>query len=93
MSVQLIVYPQNYEGQYSVYSTPFFTEYVSDYSFNIGALGTGFSGSAGNIGSAISNLIPLNIWQQYNITGGSFTSANPATVSSGKITLDSASSL
>lgn len=92
MSVQLIVYPQNYEGQYSVYSTPFFTEYVSDYSFNIGALGTGFSGSAGNIGSAISNLIPLNIWQQYNITGGSFTSANPATVSSGKITLDSASS-
>tara|TARA_R110002072_G_scaffold129017_1_gene267144 strand:+ start:4091 stop:6850 length:2760 start_codon:yes stop_codon:yes gene_type:complete len=92
MSVQLIVYPQNYEGQYSVYSTPFYTEYVSDYSFNIGALGTGFSGSAGNIGSAISNLIPLNIWQQYNITGGSFTSANPATVSSGKITLDSASS-
>ena len=92
MSVQLIVYPQNYEGQYSVYSTPFFTEYVSDYSFNIGTLGTGFSGSAGNIGSAISNLIPLNIWQQYNITGGSFTSANPATVSSGKITLDSASS-
>ena len=92
MSVQLIVYPQNYEGQYSVYSTPFFTEYVSDYSFNIGALGTGFSGSAGNIGSAISNLIPLNIWQQYNITGGSFTSANPATVSSGKITLDSSTS-
>ena len=92
MSVQLIVYPQNYEGQYSVYSTPFFTEYVSDYSFNIGALGTGFSGSAGNQGSAISNLIPLNIWQQYNITGGSFTSANPATVSSGKITLDSSTS-
>lgn len=92
MSVQLIVYPQNYEGQYSVYSTPFFTEYVSDYSFNIGTLGTGFSGSAGNIGSAISNLVPLNIWQQYNVTGGSFTSANPATVSSGKITLDSASS-
>ena len=92
MSVQLIVYPQNYEGQYSVYSTPFFTEYVSDYSFNIGALGTGFSGSAGNMGSAISNLIPLNIWQQYNITGGSFTSANPATVSSGKITLDSSTS-
>ena len=92
MSVQLIVYPQNYEGQYSVYSTPFFTEYVSDYSFNIGTLGTGFSGSAGNIGSAISNLVPLNIWQQYNITGGSFTSVNPATISSGKITLDSASS-
>ena len=92
MSVQLILYPQNYEGQYSSISTPFFTEYVSDYSFNIGSLGSGFSGSAGNQGAAISNLIPLNIWQQYNVTGGSFTSANAATVSSGKITLDSASS-
>lgn len=92
MSVQLILYPQNYEGQYSSISTPFFTEYVSDYSFNIGALGSGWSGTAGNQGAAISNLIPLNIWQQYNVTGGSFTSANAATVSSGKITLDSASS-
>ena len=92
MSVQLILYPQNYEGQYSSISTPFFTEYVSDYSFNIGSLGSGFSGSAGNQGAAISNLIPLNIWQQYNVTGGSFTSANAATVSSGNITLDSASS-
>ncbi len=92
MSVQLILYPQNYEGQYSSISTPFFTEYVSDYSFNIGTLGSGFSGSAGNQGAAISNLIPLNIWQQYNVTGGSFTSANAATVTSGKITLDSASS-
>lgn len=92
MSVQLILYPQNHEGQYSSISTPFFTEYVSDYSFNIGALGSGFSGSAGNTGAAISNLTPLNIWQQYNVTGGSFTSANAATVTSGKISLDSASS-
>lgn len=92
MSVQLILYPQNYEGQYSSISTPFFTEHVSDYSFNIGALGSGWSGSAGNQGAAINNLIPLNIWQQYNVTGGSFTTANAATVSSGKITLDSASS-
>ena len=52
MSVQLILYPQNYEGQYSSISTPFFTEYVSDYSFNIGSLGSGFSGSAGNQGAA-----------------------------------------
>jgi hypothetical protein len=92
MSVQLILYPQNYEGQYSTISTPFFTEYVSDYSFNIGALGSGFSGTANTQDHMYSKLSPLNIWQQYNATGGAYTTANAATVSSGKITLDSASS-
>ena len=92
MSVQLILFPQNYEGQYSTISTPFFTEYVSDYSFNIGTLGTGFSGTANTQDHMYSKLSPLNIWQQYNATGGAYTTANAATVSSGKITLDSASS-
>ena len=45
MSVQLILYPQNYQGQFSSFGTPIFTEYVSDYSYNIGTLGTGFSGN------------------------------------------------
>lgn len=92
MSVQLILYPQNYEGQYSSISTPFFTEYVSDYSFNIGTLGSGFSGTANSQNHMYSKLSPLNIWQQFNATGGVYTTANAATVSSGKITLDSASS-
>jgi len=92
MSVQLILYPQNYEGQYSSISTPFFTEHVSDYSFNIGTLGSGFSGTANSQNDMYSNLSPLNIWQQFNATGGVYTTANAATVSSGKITLDSASS-
>jgi hypothetical protein len=91
MSVQLIVYPQSYEGQYSSYSVPFYTQYVSDYSFNAGALGSGFSGSATSQADLISNLTPLNIWQQYNATGGVYPSSNAATISSGKITLDSAS--
>ncbi len=92
MSVQLILYPQNYEGQYSAISTPFFTEYVSDYSFNIGTLGTGFSGSASTQAQILSSIpAPINVWQQFNTTGG-LGSADAASVGSGKITIDCADS-
>ncbi len=92
MSVQLILYPQNYEGQYSAISTPFFTEYVSDYSFNIGTLGTGFSGSASTQAQILSSMpAPINVWQQFNTTGGLGVS-DAATVGSGKITIDCADS-
>ena len=33
MSVQLILYPQNYDGTYSFTSTPILTQYVSDKNF------------------------------------------------------------
>ena len=92
MSLQLILYPQNFQGQYSTVSTPYFTEYVSDFSYNLGLSGAGFSGSAVSQSNVLTNLTPLNIWQQYNVTGGGFTSANAATFASGKVTLDSASS-
>ncbi len=92
MSVQLILYPQNYEGQYSAISTPFFTEYVSDYSFNIGTLGTGFSGSASTQAQILTSMpAPINVWQQFNTTGGSGV-ADAASVGSGKITIDCADS-
>jgi hypothetical protein len=90
MSVQLILFPQNYEGQYSSISTPYFNEYVSDYSFNIGTLGSGFSGTANTQDHMYSKLSPSNIWQQFNATGGAYTTANAATISSGKIILNSA---
>ena len=90
MSVQLVLYPQNHQGQFTAISTPFFNQYVSDYSFNVGTLGTGFSGTANTQTQMVSKLSPLNIWQQYNTTGGLAVS-NPATISNGKITLDSAS--
>ena len=30
MSVQLVLYPQNYKGRYSSVSTPVFNQYVAD---------------------------------------------------------------
>jgi hypothetical protein len=92
MSVQLILFPQNYEGQYSVIGTPVFTEYVSDYSFNIGTLGTGFSGSMLSITDFFASGLlpaPTNVWQQYNSTGF-IGVADAATITGGKVIIDSA---
>jgi len=94
MSVQLILYPQNYEGQYSTISTPFFNEYVSDYSFNIGTLGTGFSGNMLNLTDFFASGLlpaPTNVWQQYNSTG-LVGVADAATITGGKVIIDSANS-
>mgnify|MGYP003119087912 CR=1 FL=1 len=95
MSVQLILFPQNYQGQYSVTSTPFFNEYVSDYSFNIGTLGTGFSGNVISLSDLLnSNTLPAptNIWQQFNSIGGSVGVANVSTTTGGKVVIDCADS-
>ncbi len=94
MSVQLILYPQNYQGQFSSFGTPIFTEYVSDYSYNIGTLGTGFSGNFNSNQIAFySNLsAPTNVWQQFNTTGGLLDATTAATISSGKATLNSSGS-
>ena len=94
MSVQLILYPQNYQGQFSSFGTPIFTEYVSDYSYNIGTLGTGFSGNFNSNQIAFySNLsAPTNVWQQFNTTGGLLDATTAVTISSGKATLNSSGS-
>ena len=95
MSVQLILFPQNYEGQYSAIGTPVFTEHVSDYSFNIGTLGTGFSGSMVSLSDLLnSNSLPAptNVWQQFNSTGGLLGLAQASSVSGGKVTIDCADS-
>ena len=94
MSVQLILFPQNYQGQYSVTSTPFFNEYVSDYSFNIGTLGTGFSGNVISLSDLLnSNTLPAptNIWQQFNSTGV-IGVADASTTTGGKVVIDCADS-
>ena len=93
MSVQLIVYPQSYEGQYSTYSTPFFTQYVSDYSFEAGASGSGYSLTVSNpVSTVISNVAPTNIWNSWNSTGGIWGVTTAPSFASGKVTLDSAAS-
>ena len=93
MSVQLIVYPQSYQGQYSTYSVPFFTQYVSDYSFNSGSNGSGYSLTVANpVTTVMSNIAPNNLWNTWNSTGGVWGATTAPAFASGKVTLDSAAS-
>ena len=93
MSVQLIVYPQSYEGQYSSYSVPFFTQYVSDYSFNAGSNGSGYSLTVANpVTTVMSNVAPNNLWNSWNSTGGVWGVTTAPSFASNKVTLDSAAS-
>ncbi|QDP49373.1 MAG: hypothetical protein GOVbin2669_42 [Prokaryotic dsDNA virus sp.] len=94
MSVQLILYPQNYQGQFNTITIPYFVEFVSDYSFNIGTLGTGFSGSMISLQDFFASGLltaPTNVWQQYNSTGVVGV-ADPATITNGKVIIDCANS-
>mgnify|MGYP003627623599 CR=1 FL=1 len=93
MSVQLVVYPQSYEGQYSTYSVPFFSQYVSDYSFNAGANGSGYSLTVANpVDTVMANVAPNNLWNSWNTTGGIWGVTTAPAFASGKVTLDSAAS-
>lgn len=93
MSVQLILYPQNYEGQFTALSTPVFNQYVSNFSFN-----SQYS-VAYNMSSATSlpldfleSALPQNYWSLFYSTGGAYGTVTAPTISSGKITFDSVSS-
>tara|TARA_R100000781_G_scaffold65483_1_gene41201 strand:+ start:133 stop:2868 length:2736 start_codon:yes stop_codon:yes gene_type:complete len=93
MSLQLIVYPQSYEGQFNTISMPSFNQYVSDFSFSNGAVGNGYSlTTADPVGTVMSNLAPNNLWNTWRSTGGVWGSISAPVLASNKVTLDSASS-
>ena len=93
MSVQLILYPQNYEGQYSTISTPFFNQYVSNFSFNSQYAVTFNMSSATNLPlDFLEGSFPQNYWSLWYSTGGVYGTVQAPTISSGKITFDSVSS-
>ena len=93
MSVQLIVFPQSYEGQYSTYSSAVLNEYVSNFTFNSTSNGTVHSSTASNIvADVMANVQPLNQWQSWRSTGGTWATASAPSFTTGKVTLDSASS-
>ena len=93
MSLQLIVYPQSYQGQYSVSWVANFTEHVSNYTFAYG-LATGTTLTTANpVPTIMSSVAPINNWQSWYSTGGVWGAVSTPTVSSNKITLDSASSV
>ena len=90
MSVQLILFPQNYQGQYSTTSTPFFNEYVSNFSFNsVLSLTQNVTNPSSMPLDALEATLPFNTWTKFHSNGGSFGTTNVPTIASGKITIDS----
>ena len=70
MSVQLVLYPQTYEGRYSSVSTPIFNEYVAD-NVNFSTLlnYTGYDSTASDVGlDAINNSIGIAAWKRFRST-------------------------
>ena len=76
MSIQLVLYPQNYQGRYSSLSTPVFNEYVADnVNFNTLLNNTGYSSTASDVGlDAINNSLSIAAWSRFRSTGGNFAS-------------------
>ena len=75
MSVQLVLYPQNYEGRYSSTSTPVFNEYVADnVNFNslLNNAGTSSTASRPEV-YALNNSPASYSWKRFrSLTGGGF---------------------
>ena len=93
MSVQLVLYPQTYEGRYSSVSTPIFNEYVAD-NVNFSTLlnYTGYDSTASDVGlDAINNSIGIAAWKRFRSTGGTFASVTmPSRSNANKLELYSA---
>ena len=94
MSIQLILYPQSYQGRYSSTSTPIFNEFVGD-GFNFTTLlnNAGFDSTANDIGlDAINNFISIAAWKRFRSTGGVWASVTmPSSSFANKLELYSAS--
>ena len=76
MSVQLVLYPQIYEGQYSSTATPVFNQYVADnVTFNSLLLNPGTSTSFGRPEIDALNTAPADfIWRRFaSLLGGGFS--------------------
>ena len=73
MSVQLILYPQNYQGVYASNSTVITTNLVADGTrFNTLALHTGYSSSASDPAfDALTNDAPIPSWKKFRSQGSS----------------------
>ena len=94
MSVQLVLYPQNYKGRYSSVSTPVFNQYVADnINFNTLLNLTGYDSTASDVGlDAINNSVGIAAWKRFRSTGGTFASVTmPSRSNANKLELYSAS--
>ena len=94
MSVQLVLYPQNYNGRYSATSISVFNEYVADnQNFNTLLNNTGYDSTASDPGlDAINNSVGIAAWKRFRSTGGAFSSVTmPSRSNANKLELYSAS--
>jgi len=87
MSVQLILYPQNYNGTYTYTSNPVLNQYVADENFN-----SGLSASTGTTNSqpsyyAVRNSLPISAWKAFRSTGGDFGVCVAPSISGSGLTL------
>ena len=76
MSVQLVLYPQNYKGRYSASTISVFNEYVADnQNFNTVNSLAGYDSTANDVGlDAINNSVGIAAWKRFRSTGGTFAS-------------------
>ena len=94
MSVQLVLYPQNYNGRYSATSISVFNEYVADnQNFNTVNSYAGYDSTANDVGlDAINNSVGIAAWKRFRSTGGTFASVTmPSQSYANKLELYSAS--
>ena len=71
MSIQLIVYPQSYDGKFSEYAISNYHQYVSDYHFSSGFLGSGHTTTSTDPGGdTFANVLPIGVWNHWRTTGG-----------------------
>ena len=83
MSVQLILYPQNYNGTYSFTSTPI-NQYVADGNFSSGIASTYPTVNANPENNALIYALPNSSWKAYYTTGasGAWAASGAPTVTS-----------
>ena len=76
MSVQLVLYPQNYKGRYSASTIAVFNEYVADnQNFNTVNSLAGYDSTASDVGlDAMNNSVGIAAWKRFRSTGGTFAS-------------------
>jgi hypothetical protein len=89
MSVQLIVYPQNYEGQYSTYSTPFYTEYVANYTFLSQTLTNVSKGTSQPWIEYQNTVQAINTWKGWYSDSSVYNVPPVPDISNGRLRLDS----
>ena len=92
MSVQLILYPQNYNGTYTYTSNPVLNQYVANGNFTSGINSTTGSAAAHPSYTTLTTNTPISNWKAWQSTGGTYASVSSPLTSSAGLTLYGGSS-